>query len=532
MAKTPLEIIYPKQTAAVPDGVDATNRCNFAYPGLAFSLQACAIGGDYKSYRWSLSNAPAGMVIDERTGEITWPNPSTGTHSDIVLSLEDDEAASDSETWSIVCGTSGWFFVDAVAGQPHSANGGSGTGTLANPCQTLDDIYDGSGANSRVYLRAGTYTFAGVPVTTGGTAVDNRFVFSQGSRSVCWIAYPGDAQPVIDFESDHSDTDDTPALRPGGAAIYFDGLKFLNGFNKTLWVDRTSRRGAHFRNCTWDTFGPPVLESSNSAGIMYTALYGGGGTPNTQAYGDVVYGCTFVNPQGEMPSFSVELTVAIKQYSWLKGLIENCTFTQTLNPPTVTGWYEAVSQKSDDSLCTVRGCTFTNASWGGNFNNVNTGDECSVEICFNYFDFTTGNGLHLFHSKSGDADEVFIYRNTLRTRILIETLATPDGPYEFEDNVIVNADGSQTPWPFIQDSSITDASRVTANIPSNPTLAPTGVQNLAGASSDSLIDADGNLIGTYRGNFLGLKGWELEEQGEGSPPLNAITVCVRPGGFL
>lgn len=540
MANFPLEIIYPKQTAVFPDGVDANNRCNFAYPGLPFSIQACGIGGDYETHVWSLSNAPAGMEIDPDTGEITWPNPTTGTHSDIVVTVEDGEASSDSETWSIVCGTSGWFFVDPLNGHASAGNGGggsAGTGTISNPWLTIDDVYDGSGANGRVYFRyppgSSPYTFANVPVSTGGTAVDNRWVFSSGSRAVIWIAYPGDPQPVIDFGSNHADDDDTPALRPGGPCIYFDGLTFLNGFNKTLWVDRTSRRGAHFRNCTWDTFGPPVLESSNSAGIMYTALYGGG-EPNTQAYGDVVYGCTFINPFGDMPSFSTELTVAIKQYSWLKGLVANCTFTQTLDPPDVTGWYEAVSQKSNCRQCEVRGSVFTNAAWGGNFNVTagSDGDECSAEIRFNYFDFPTQNGLHLFHSKSGINHGVWVNRNTLRTRLLIETVTSSDGPYVWEDNVIVNADGGQSPWPFIQDASISDASRVTANIPSNPTLSPTGVQNLAGASSDGIIDASGSLIGTYRGNFLGLKGWEFAEQGEGSPPLNAITVCVRPGGCL
>jgi hypothetical protein len=483
-----LELIYPKAIAAAPSGLDANNRCYFAYPGIPYQIRVCAIGGAWP-YTYSLSNEPSGMTVDQDTGLLTWTNP-TVTASNVQVTVTDDEGTTVSSTWSIAVGTSGWFFVDAASGNDANA------GTLAAPWQSILKVYNSSGAYGRVYFRAGTYLFTGVPITSGGTAVDNRYAFSGPSRSTCWIGYPGDTRPVINFASNGSST---PGLRPSGHAIYYRGLTFQNGFNKTIWVDRSGRRGAHFDDCIWDTLGPAGTAGAgdNSAGIMYTQLYGSGGVPDTQAYGDVVTHCTFDDFQytgGETTT-----PVGIKLYSWLKGLVHGNHFGANISR-------EVVALKSDTSQITVRGNTFTDSTIGGNFNR--TQDESSVEICFNLFQHT-GNGLHLWPSKGTfDAGAVYVYRNTIAARILIEHLYTIDGPYTFQRNVIVNADGAGSPYPFMQDSTISDASRVTTNIPSNPSLAPTGVENLAGTTANAIIDSNGLLIGAYRTAYLGLMGHE------------------------
>lgn len=510
--KYPLEITYPLPAGSTfATTVDTNNRCGRAYPGLSWSINIAAIGGVFP-YLYEKVNGPADLTVGAFTGLVTWANPTTaGSPHSVTVRVTDTKGTSLTTTWSITVTTSNTFFVDSLNGTAHTSNGGSNSlGNFANPWRSLKDAWFGSTANSIVYFRGvgSAYTLTGFStsdgsVTTGGTAVDNRIHFSSSSRSVIWLAYPGDPQPVIDLESNGTNT---PAIRPGGPHIHFDGLKFYRGFNKTIWVDRTSRRGAQFRNCTWDTFGPPVLASSNSAGLMYTALYGSG-DPNTQAYGDVIIGCTFINPVGDMPNFSTELTVAIKQYSWYKGLIQGCTLTQTLSA-NVTGWYEAISQKSNCTQCTVRTCTLTNASFGGNFHTTSVGDNCSVEVCFNYIDFPTGNGLHYFHSRIETYHGVYTYRNTLRTRMLIDALQAADGPVTLEQNVIVNQDGAETPWRFVQDTAIVSQTPLTLNIPSNPSLTPTGVQNLAGASADNII-SNGLLIEPYRTPHLYLRGHEV-----------------------
>jgi hypothetical protein len=512
MANFTLEMIYPKAVGVVPTGLDATNRCFFAYPGLTYSIQICAIGGDYP-YTYELDNEPAGMTVDADTGVVTWTTPQAGTHSDIVFRVRDAEDATDEETLSIVCGTSGWKFVDA------SAPDDTGDGTIGDPYQTIDNVYDSSGANSRVYFRAGTYPFTGVPITTGGTNADNRMVFSSSARSTCWLAYPGDAQPVIDFASDHTDLDDTPALRPGGPAIYFDGLKFQDGFNKTLWIDRTNRRGIHLRNCTFDGLGPGGTYGGgdNTAAVMFTQLYGGGGVPDTQAYGDVIYGCTFTDFRAASAD-ETSSPVGVKQYSWWKGLVHGCTFDAHIGR-------ECGAQKSDDTQVTWRANTFNNSTLGGNFNNVQ--DKCSAEICFNYFNRNDGgNGLHMWPSKgTADADEVFIYRNTFRCGVLIDHLYTADGPYAFTNNVFVNADGAGSPWNYLQDSTISDNTRVSITT----SATPTGTENLAGAAGDGIIDASGLLQGAFRTSYLGSWGHEIEAAAEppthvGSAPVFAMVM--------
>lgn len=519
--KFPLEIIYPLPAGSTFGAtVDTNNRCGRAYPGLSWSINIAAIGGVFP-YLYEKVNGPADLTVGAFTGLVTWANPTTtGSPHSVTVRVTDTKGTSVTTTWSITVTTSNTFFVDSS--QPDSArhptDGGTNSlGTIGSPWQRLRDVWLGSTANSIVYFRGigASYTLAGFSVangsiTTSAFPVDNRIHFSSGTRSVIWVAYPGDPQPVIDLESNDTDT---PAIRPGGPHIHFDGLKFYRGFNKTVWVDRTNRRGAQFRNCTFEACGQlDVFPSSNSAHVMFTALYGSG-DPNTAAYGDVVINCTFTNPVGNMPTPGTELTVGIKQYSWFKGVVQGCTFTQTLSG-TVTGWYEALSQKSNCPQNTVRGCTFINASFGGNFHTTATTDHCSVEFCFNYINFPTGDGLHLFHSHDDnpgfDGDGVYVYRNTLRCDIKLEVITSADGPYLFEADVIENGLGTQTPFRFMTASEVTDPSRVTINIPSNPTLAPTGLQNLAGSSAHLLIHATtGLLLEPYRTANLYLRGHEV-----------------------
>jgi hypothetical protein len=490
----PLEILYPKAVAAAPSGLDANNRCFFAYTGLTYTIRAAAMGGSYP-YTWSLSNAPAGMSINSSTGVITWTNP-TATASNIQVTCSDSASGTASETWSITVGTSGWYFVDAVNGNAHSTNGGTGTGTAANPWLTLDDVYDGSTANSRVYFRAGTYTVANIPTfsNSGGAGTpyelgEEYIDWRDTSRATNWIAYPGDAQPVIDYGYigtgfPYNTGDSKPRVLLQSNATALIGLKFINSMTMAFQFARTNRRGVYVWDCDFVNTGPGI-NGGNSAFLMWKALYGSGPTytPGTQAYGDVVIGCLFNDCDGVATTGGNSVW---KMYSMLRPLFYDNDISDT------TENVEACAYKADISQFTIRKNQFSNIGETAISGNMDThlendggGEETFGDICYNYVADAVLSGLDIGNAKvSTPIGRVDVYRNTFVCPIRIENLVTADGPYVLSKNAIQNADGAQSPWPHIQDTSITDSSRVTLD------------DNTAGASG--IVDGSGNLIDTSK----------------------------------
>lgn len=470
-----LEILYPKAVAAAPTGLDSNNRCYFAYTGLEYSIRAAAIGGSYP-YTWSLSNAPSGMTINADTGVITWVNP-TSTASNIQVTCTDSESTAVSETYSITVGTSGWNFVDAVSG-----NDTTGTGAIGAPWQTLGKVHASSAANSRTYFRAGTYTLAGITATNADDINgEERVEFSGSARSAIWLAYPGDARPVIDYEYSgtgypYNTGASVPRIRISGTAIYVSGMRFVNSMTMAFQVSRSSNRGAYFWNNQFDNTGPG-LDGGNSGFIMWMATYGGGGTPGTQCYGDVVIGNTFndIDAVGTNGGNSV-----LKMYSMVKPLFYDNDITNT------TASTEAFAYKADVSQFTIRGNRFSsigNTAISGNMDSHNTGEETYGEVCYNYVADATTSCLDIGNAKVDPfIGQVDVYRNTFVGPIRIENVLTADGPYNLFHNVIQNADGAQSPWAYIQETSITDASRVVLT------------DNTTGASG--VVDGSGNLVNT------------------------------------
>jgi hypothetical protein len=481
-----LEILYPKAIAAAPNGLDANNRCYFAYPGITYTIRAAAIGGSYP-YTWSLSNAPGGMSIDASTGVITWTNPTT-TASNIQVTCTDALDNTDSETYSITVGTSGWLFLDAVSGSDAAA------GTLAAPWQTLDKLYDSSGAYERTYFRAGTYTPAGITVENADDVNgEERIIWAGVSRSTIWLAYPGDAQPIIDFGYSgtgypYNTGDSVPRFRFGGAASCLIGLKFTNSMTMAFQMARGSNRGVYVWDCDFDNTGPGI-NGGNSAFIMWQAEYGSGGTPGSQCYGDVVIGCTFndIDAVGTNGSNSV-----LKMYSMVKPLFDDNVITNS------SDGVECFAYKADISQFTIRGNSFSNIGYtaiSGNMDTHNTGEETYGEVCYNYVADADLSGLDIGNARVGDfIGQVDVYRNTFVCPIRVQNLYTVDGPYTFLHNVIQNADGAQAPWAYIQDTSISDSSRVTLT------------DNLTGASG--VVDGSGNLTGANV-SYLGTRGRQI-----------------------
>lgn len=107
-ARYPLELVSPREAGTSPspdDGspaIPAGHRIFRAYPGLEYNIRAVVLGGSYP-FRFELSDAPAGMTIDSRTGEIRWPKPS-GEQSRPTITVTDAEGTTRSSPWMIKVG--------------------------------------------------------------------------------------------------------------------------------------------------------------------------------------------------------------------------------------------------------------------------------------------------------------------------------------------------------------------------------------------------------------------------------------------
>ncbi|MGI6388543.1 MAG: Ig domain-containing protein [Desulfomonilia bacterium] len=137
-AYNPLEIINIKPAGTGNPAISPNHRIYRAYPGIEYNIRAAVIGGMYP-YKFSLSNAPYGMTINENTGVISWPNPQTSAQS-IRLTVTDAENHVATSTWSINVTQNGFIFIDA-------SRTGTETGTISQPYNSIQDILGLSGTS-------------------------------------------------------------------------------------------------------------------------------------------------------------------------------------------------------------------------------------------------------------------------------------------------------------------------------------------------------------------------------------------------
>ena len=194
-ANYPLKVINIKPVGT--DEITAENRIFRAYPGLEYKIRPGVKGGLFP-YRFQLKNAPAGMVIDPSTGEVTWSNPSGDATP--TLSVRDQENTLFETSWTIHTNASDFIFIDSSHG-----NDSQGDGTQAKPFKSFDKILNETYGKKAIYFRQGTYRFS---------AANAEF----SNKPKIWIAYPGE-QVTIDM----------PQFLSGNMTnLYLDGMTFTN----------------------------------------------------------------------------------------------------------------------------------------------------------------------------------------------------------------------------------------------------------------------------------------------------------------
>jgi hypothetical protein len=481
-ANYPLELASPRAAGTAPisgnDPISSSNRVFRAYPGLEYNIRAVVVGGAYP-YTFSLSNAPAGMVINSSTGEISWPNP-TGSSATPTITVRDAEGTERSSPWGITVSTSGFRFVDASAGARHPG----GNGSVSNPWRTISDVVAGGATNDIVYFRNGTYDALDLPRDSQGSAWER---VSLGTAPNKWIAYPGHT-PVIDFGY-RAGGDPGVIIRMSPNDIYVDG--FETRATRIIGFQISAGSYGVFRRLSMHQLNQARanLDGSNASFIMTMSAYSDsdvGGSPSSWGQYLAIQDSDF---------YDAPLDVMLKLYSQWKLVIEDNDFRDAAL---------ATELKADLPQFTYRRNRHTNISRisiGGNMHSYTT----SGEINFNLVN-TPNAEWTLDLNNDGQAKRIDVYRNTFMGRVRVQDADSSDGPFRLYNNVIVNGDSANSGIRF---EGVTDLLRVILTA------------NLSGSPSSNIVDATGSLTAA-QSQYIGSRGHMLGSEIRPRPP-TAVT---------
>jgi hypothetical protein len=471
-SRYPLELVSPREAGTLPSSESAGHsmpsghRIFKAYPGIEYNIRAVVIAGSFP-YTFSLSNAPAGMTIDASTGVVSWPSPTDGTVTPSIT-VVDAEGTQITEPWTITVSTNGFRFVDAINGND------GGPGTLQSPWQSIAEVKETSQPGDIVYFRSGTYTTAGM-ATASTDPTWHRVEINGGFHSAQWIAFPGET-PV--FDNQHVGPGDTGRfIRFSGSdtyPVYLDGFEITNGYDKGMQFG-SGTDYAVFRRLDINDIND-AIDGANSAGIM--TLTSVGDPTWYGAYQDI--------------DFHDNAPGGIKQYSHAKVLWEDLTFRDSGSGPDLkasTPRFEVRRSRFTNPNATVRCGIY------GNMHHYEEAPEeqASGEIRYNLMLCPDSpDVLAQDVNQDAMAGRIELYRNTFIGTVRVNA-EVGTGPFVFDANVIIN--------------SSNEPDHITVVGPNPPGVVEL-VDNTTGVPSDGLVDADGNLTGSYT-QYLGLRGHQI-----------------------
>ncbi len=486
------QIARPVAIGAAGTGLDADNRIYRAYTGIPYEIHADAVGGSWP-YTYSLSNAPAGMTIEAgpctvigptcTAGTITWPNP-TSTASNITVTIRDKDGDQVTGTWSITVsttiGANGFCFLSP------SGNDSTGNGSLTTPYQTLSKAADSCGAHSILYLRAGTYVTTGIAGATSpdeGSDCNITTTWSETSRPIIWLGYPGETA-VVNFGSAGGMVE---CIMTQGENTWLDHLELANIGSIGFKFNIRNGFGVVARNLNAHDLLHGA-SGNNSSFLMWTRC------DDCPSYFDTV-----------QVSYFDDVTThgcALKLYGIQYGLFETSAYS------TSTSTEAILAIKGTVPHYTVRGNTFdadTLVAIGGNM--ATAGQPTGGEIYHN-FCLSTGidNGegcITLVFAEVNPSAEVWVYRNTFLGHVVFAWGSTGDGPYNFNDNVILNNVAASGSCPQY----------ITCyGPPTDYTVLVLNADNVFGANNGTIANATtGALVGASRTTYLGVAGFELAD---------------------
>jgi len=473
-ANYPLEIINIKPAGTGEPAISEHNRIFSAYPGIEYNIRPAVLGGEYP-FSFKLENAPAGMIINATTGEISWPVPQESSGV-IKLTAEDSEGSVVSTTWEVALTTNGFIFVD-------SNYSGIETGAINQPYSSIENMLNANApVTDIVYFKSGSYSLPiFLPAYHLGQGC-NLFP-GIGGRPHIWIGHPGHTV-TIDMQDHYLEF-----LANAGQAsqYYFDSLIFTNMTDFGIRND-SSNNYLTVRRCDFGGITNSTPDYNRNQGIIHTIRE--------------LLGHYVVIQDNKFHDFHNTAAIG-NTYHLTKILIEdNEIYNQTLD---VLGFSNAFGLKEAVSYAFIRHNKAYNFSGGSIMANAYN-DVHDVEFSFNYFDaLATDDRLNYM----GTSTNIHWHRNTLRIGLIFQEIVdASDGPFYLSNNVIINDNST----------SYTDIDHIsyhyTCDMSGATPFATTRViqnNNLKGFIGDNIIDQNGNLTQDYS-SYLGTHGWQISNE--------------------
>lgn len=481
-----LEILQPRA------GLDTNNRFYRAYPGIEYNVGAAVIGGAFP-YSYSLAEAPAGMSINQSTGEISWPSPTVqATPYPVTLSVSDSNGQTQQVSWQITVTTDKFLFVDAI-------NGKSGaSGTIDDPVKTFADVYGGTSYSAKnstelknyfVYFRGSTDGSSNYVYPIDGYGDGPRIEWTS-NQPVVLMAYPGE-HPVVDAENAH-------VYGLGSLSnLYVEGLDVTpisntsqDPFYHFAFRVTGSSSNVTFRNNRFTNLA--VSSGSNNQSAIMITRENRAGSHWAIINNEFAY---LENAYGVIGYTASRVLIANNAFHHIEG----GSWSHALGPKEATQyWFIRANQfwsNSRDNILLLYGYNDDSAS--GN-----------IEVSYNLVEGPSDSSKALYVNSIGanNGGPVYIFRNTIvRGRVLINKVQGLETA-TLEDNVIVNNTNG------IECNNCTSTSNLVDH------------NNIKGSTSAGITEVGGVLTGSYE-QYIGQIGHQFMAR-----PIKPAINSIRVGG--
>ena len=440
--------LYPLEIIQPRAGLTTTNRFYKTYTGIEYNVGLGVIGGLWP-FTYSLVTNPSGMTINSSTGVITWPTPTeTGSPHSVTARVTDSEGTQRDISWTITVTTTGFKFLDATSGND------SNDGSIGSPWQTMSKLTDAA-ASDFIIFRGGNYA------TPAATNWDGDI------RPVVWMKYPGETVNIDAFLGNYFMYNAHDRMYIDGFIVDTNNSSAQRGFSYTGSQSNITFRRNTFRGMDNGTPG-------NNPSYMFS----------TQSDVRGKYNVFQDNVCDGGTNSTFHLGYASQEVLFERNHISGTTSSYAFAPKDACALWFVRNNYTDIASSSYNLQEYDSRGHG----------KGKMFIEHNNFSAPTFNVISL--AMYAQDENVYVRRNTIRGRFYIRPTSATDPFAVFSKNVIIND----------QDSNYTDRIRTG---PEGDQGRITYDDNLVGVTTDGIVDASGNLQGTYRTTYLGTHGHEV-----------------------
>jgi hypothetical protein len=483
-AVMPLTLVRP---AAAANVVGFYCADYYGYVGRQAEVRITLQGGAWP-YIFEIVSAPTGATIsndptDKENYGVLKFTPGANGSSSISINVTDQAGTSLNIAWTFTTSTDWAVFISPTG------NNTTGTGTKANPWQTIDHAFNVVTGGKALILEDGTYTVTNTGKSTGNAWINSILGWGNGA--------------IIDLVSN---TSTTP-----GQLFYINSNNFIVQRitirnpqnlvnNPRLFSSQSSTNDCHMDDVTIEVNGRSGTANDDNVSCWF---FGGS---NQQRISQTR--CNFSGFVGLSNGWS-----AVDFYGTRYATIEANTFADQVtanNSGAGMLWVKGTANRDID----VRNNEFTDVFAGSLIEAYQGNDSANdvtgnVDISYNLIRGNGGStGIWVGRSDNvGSRLPVWSRRNTLVNAAIIIFNRTYAYSFFSDRDVIQTSSSSSDPWKVL----IKDANdpENTYRPLSNMSSLTASVTNYECHGNSGIVDSNGNLQGAYLANYNGRRGHKL-----------------------